>query len=252
MGQFGIAILSQLPILQTRNHRYKRYKGKTLRNAQACLIALPPPSSATSLQDTKTKQQKSSTRAIWVVNTHLGCHSGGEQREQAMELVVFLRSLSQPLLQDVDTCTNTSTTPQTDIVPLSLIILCGDFNSPPFFRSMEVIRRAGFVDAWECGGDGLRNDKRGCTFPSDGRLPGLPSICSLMCCCKTPLLRLDYIWFRDESESFARKDHKSNGEGSDACNEGIVLKRACVVSNDAARCASDHLPIACYFDVCYR
>ena len=35
MGKFGRAILSQLPIVETRIHRYKRYKRKTLRNAQA-------------------------------------------------------------------------------------------------------------------------------------------------------------------------------------------------------------------------
>ena len=241
MGQFGIAILSQLPIVETRIHRYKRYKRKTLRNAQACLILLPPSSSSSS-QGAK-KQQSAPKRAIWVVNTHLGCHSGGEQHEQAMELVVFLRSLSQPSSSNT---ARRSTTPNIDIVPFSQIVLCGDFNSPPFFISMEVIRRAGFVDTWEVG-DGLGTNQRGGTFPSDGRVPGLPFICSLLCCCKNPLLRLDYIWFQDESESCARKGYKSNGEGCDY--DGIVMKRACVVKNDVARCASDHLPIACYFDV---
>ena len=239
MGKFGIAILSQLPIVETRIHRYKRYKKKTLRNAQACLILLPSSSSSYGAK----KQQCASRRAIWVVNTHLGCHSGGEQHEQAMELVAFLRSLSQTSSNTAHRSTNT--TPNIDIVPLPQIILCGDFNSPPFFKSMEVIRRAGFVDTWEVGRS--RNNGRGGTFPSDGRIPGLPSMCSLMCCCKAPLLRLDYIWFRDESERCAHEDHSSNREGSD--NEGIVMKGACVIKNDVARCASDHLPIACYFDV---
>ena len=242
MGKFGIAILSQLPIVETRIHRYQRYKKKTLRNAQACLILLPPSSSSHGAK----KQQSASRRAIWVVNTHLGCHSGGEQHEQAMELVVFLRSLSQPPSSNT-AHRFTNTTPNIDIVPLSQIILCGDFNSPPFFRSMGVIRRAGFVDTWEVGGGLGNNDQRGGTFPSDGRIPGLPYMFSLMCCCKAPLLRLDYIWFRDESESCAHECHNSNREGND--NDGIVLKRACVVKNDVARCASDHLPIACYFGV---
>ena len=244
MGRFGIAILSQLPILETRIHRYKRYKKKTLRNAQACLILLPPPL----LHGTK-KQQSAARRAIWVVNTHLGCHSGGEQYEQAMELVVFLQSLSRTSSNTCGTA-HRSTTPKVDILPLPQIILCGDFNSPPFFRSMELIRRAGFVDTWEVGG--LGHSERGCTFPSDGRMPGLPSICSLMCCCKMPMLRLDYIWFRDEGGGCPKEDQEKNGEGSDAYNEGIVLKRARVIKNDVARCASDHLPIACYFDVGHR
>ena len=177
--------------------------------------------------------------AIWVVNTHLGCHSGGEQYEQAMELGVFLRSLS-PLRP---TCVGASN--GTIVHPLPQIILCGDFNSPPFFRSVEVIRRAGFVDTWEVGGTGRG---RGGTFPSDGRIPALPPVCSFVCCSKTPLLRLDYIWFQDESRyHHVEVDEKEKPTIVDG-QIGLRLRSACVVKNDLARCASDHLPIACLFD----
>ena len=176
-GKFGIAILSQYPILQIQTHQYQRYKHKTIRNAVACLIALP--------NNTK----------IWIVNTHLGCHVWGyEQYFQARELVSFMNSLPT---SDDDICG---------------IVLCGDFNSLPFFSSIHEIESDLFLDAWQqVGGNGL-----GATFPSDALLS------SKYCPCSARLFRLDYIFVK-------------------SC--GNVIVKGCYVQNGNQECrsASDHL-----------
>lgn len=203
-GKFGIAIISKYPILESKVHKYARYQHKTLRNAQACLVELP------------------NGARIWVVNTHLGCHHGTEQYTQAKELVQFMKSLS-----------NSSDN-------IAGIILCGDLNSPPFFKSLGFIKNAGFVDTWELGGVG---SSRGCTFPSDGHIPGLPSFCSLLCC-SSPILRLDYVFLRD-----GNIDNNGQRDGG-----GLIVLRCAYVTRGSSNSsdvvlASDHLPICSVFEI---
>eukprot|EP00566_Odontella_aurita_P000160 CAMPEP_0113530088 /NCGR_PEP_ID=MMETSP0015_2-20120614/2745_1 /TAXON_ID=2838 /ORGANISM="Odontella" /LENGTH=243 /DNA_ID=CAMNT_0000428771 /DNA_START=62 /DNA_END=794 /DNA_ORIENTATION=- /assembly_acc=CAM_ASM_000160 len=134
-GGFGIATLSKYPILEVRRRTFHRLK--TIRNALACLIALP------------------NGAKVWVVNTHLGCHWGGEQFQQAKELARFIDSLGM----SSETCGPED---------VSGIILCGDFNSLPFFRSVKVMKSFGLIDTW-----GTKGLGPGCTFPADGKIPGL-------------------------------------------------------------------------------
>lgn len=182
-GKFGIAILSRYPILQIQTHQYLRYKHKTIRNAVACLIALP--------NNTK----------VWVVNTHLGCHIWGyEQYYQSQELVTFMESLS---ISDDDD----------DICG---IILCGDFNSLPYFSSIYEITLTNnnmFVDTWCQAGIG-----NGATFPSNALLS------NKFCCCLARFFRLDYIFVQ-------------------GCRN-IIIKQS-YTQNDIEECrfASDHLPL---------
>ena len=205
-GQFGIATISKYPMLETRVHRYARYHRKTLRNAQACLIQLP---------------NGADSCKVWVVNTHLGCHHGTEQYAQAVELVRFMHSLG-------DGSGSGYTTP---------VILCGDLNSPPFFKSLGLIKREGFEDTWKLGGVGMSS--RGCTFPSDGRVPGLPSLCSVLCR-SSPFLRLDYIFLKRGGDS---NDERGGGHLSLRC---AYVIRGGTSSNDVVL-ASDHLPICSVF-----
>lgn len=186
-GGFGIATLSRFPIVRQRVHAYAPYREKTPRNALACLVEL------------------AGGTTLWVVNTHLGCHSGGEQYQQATELSEFIDSLESP-------------------VGVAGVILCGDFNSLPFFRSVQVLESGGMVDAHKEKGVGS-----GCTFPSTG-LPGM-----LWCPFSRPIFRLDYI--------FMKLNHP----------DGIVLDRVEVVKrvngNGSDEMASDHLPLCAVFVV---
>jgi len=196
-GAFGIAILSKYPIVQVKELKYKRYGTKTLRNAIACLISLP------------------GKETVWIANTHLGCHWGGEQYQQSLELVSFLQSLEE-------TAASTEG-----------IILCGDFNSLSLFRSVQTIQSSfegGIVDTWcEKGIDmGGKNGSicrvKGCTFP-------------VSC----PLMRLDYIFWRK---------NKNGRDGED----GLVLKCVFVLAGgeekgEQLKYASDHLPLCAIFTI---
>lgn len=176
-GKFGIAILSKFPILQIKTHYYQRYKKKTQRNAMACLIDLP------------------NKKLVWVVNTHLGCHFiGREQAQQSRELVLFIHSLEK----------------RSEICE---VVLCGDFNSPPWYSCIRELKRHGLRD--------VANNYGG-TFPSHERVVGMPK--SLGRCCRK-FLRLDYVFLR-------------NGGG-------IVCKIVYVYddSSDTSSLASDHLPV---------
>ena len=187
MGRFGIAVLSKHRIVKLRVHTYQRYKKKTLRNAIACLIRLPDGT------------------LIWVVNTHLGCHFiGREQCQQARELAAFVSSLEQDN-------------------EIRGVVVCGDFNSPPWFRSMKVLRESGLCDMFESptATAASADSRYGGTFPSSCRLLGVPT-------CFERLLRLDYILL-----------HHSGGRM--VCNEVYV-------DDGANSCvASDHLPLIAVF-----
>lgn len=218
-GKFGIAILSKYPILEVKIHEFRRYKQKNIRNAMACLVLLP------------------NSKLIWVVNTHLGCHFlGKEQHCQARELVEFIHSLEKAATIDAtlqgDDTHNTHTIISHDIAgdtnKISGVILCGDFNSPPFFRSIREIERHGIHDIWSYSGKGL-----GGTFPSDGRVLSIP-LCLGKCRRNMRILRLDYMFV----VQFGGFD--------------IVCVRvhvACDIDDDddARFTASDHLPLCGVF-----
>jgi len=211
-GDFGIAILSRHKILDTREWSYPRYRTKTLRNAMACLVQLP----------------SNSRDCIWIVNTHLGCHTGEEQYRQSLELAKFVRFLrgEKGGLNTAAAATATATG----------VILCGDLNSLPHFRSIQTLESVGLRDVWKECGVGY-----GCTFPAEGLVgPPLPWLCL------PPVFRLDYIFtqcFEDEYE-----------QGEDT----VVLrpKDIHVVNQSADRgtheidlCSSDHLALCATFAV---
>jgi endonuclease/exonuclease/phosphatase family metal-dependent hydrolase len=176
-GKFGLAILSNLPILSIRTHYYKRYKKKTQRNAMACLIKLP------------------NKNLVWVVNTHLGCHCiGQEQGQQAKELLLFIHSLER----------------KTEICG---VIVCGDFNSPPWYSCITELKHQGLRDVWQTSRGRLCG-----TFPSHEQVVGMPKFLR----CFRKLLRLDYIFLTDR----------------------IICKIAYVCDDCSdASLASDHLPL---------
>ena len=181
MGKFGIAILSKYPVLQIKTHYYKRYKMKTQRNVLACLIELP------------------NQKQVWVVNTHLGCHFlGQEQAQQAKEMLMFIRTLdSGPAI--------------------SGIVVCGDFNSPPWYSCIQEMKRQGLRDLWQYSG---RNEG---TFPSYNALPCIGK-------CFRKSLRLDYMFLTEDI--------------------GIVCRAAFVCDDDSdASLASDHLPICAILSI---
>lgn len=180
MGKFGIAILSRYPIVSIRIHHFKKYKHKTIRNCMACLMSLP--------NDTR----------IWVVNTHLGCHFiGREQHQQANELVSFINSL------------------ETNNTKIAGVVVCGDMNSPPMYKSIKTLKRSGMLDTWQLNGRGV-----GGTFPS---------YTTILCCRK--LIRLDYIFMRDTGR------------------RRILCKLVYVQDGGSTLLASDHLPLCAVFVV---
>jgi len=150
-GHFGIAILSKHPILEERVLMYKRYKLKSLRNALAVKIVV-------------------NNTPIWFICTHLGCHIGPEQQQQAKELSEWMNS-SQFTDGGVKT-----------------IICMGDYNSPPWFEAAKTIKQNGFRD---CRG---RN-----TFPALGW-----PCCFWMTCCP-PIFKLDYCVYKSE-EYYCNED----------------------------------------------
>ena len=184
-GLFGICIVSRYPILQQHIVVYTPYGTKTRRNALACLIALPNHHGSSDGTTTTT-----TTTAVWIVNTHLGCHTGGEQYHQAVELVAFLQSLTTTRIRMEEEPGSTRGT------IVAGIILCGDFNSLPFFQSIKTIEGiAGMHDAWQEAGGGLF---AGCTFPAPkGIIPSTRLLDTVCGCCTNnipPLMRLDYMF----------------------------------------------------------
>jgi len=61
---------------------------------------------------------------LWFVCTHLGCHTGAEQFQQAKELFLFTEDLR---LNHSDSTTFG-------------LIVCGDTNSPPGFKAIDAMR----------------------------------------------------------------------------------------------------------------
>ena len=147
---------------------------------------------------------------IWIVNTHLGCHFiGKEQHAQSKELVSFISSLERR--------NNNSK----DIVG---VILCGDLNSPPIFRSIKTIQHAGLHDSWSLK-RGQRVSVSGGTFPSDAKVFGMTVSCF------RKLIRLDYIFVHEH------------------CLPQIIVCTCVYVQDDSYECslASDHLPVCAVF-----
>ena len=197
MGKFGIAIVSNHPIIQIKTHQYQRYKRKTLRNAMACLILLP------------------NNAQVWIVNTHLGCHFiGKEQSQQAKELVDFIYCLEMSNNNTNNICG---------------VILCGDFNSPPIFPCIRIMKSFGFNDTWcqQLKRRQIPSSSSGGTFPSNARVLGMPSCLNKLIC-----LRLDYMFVLYQ-------------RGRD----GIIDCKCVYVQDDSHDCAlaSDHLPLCSVF-----
>lgn len=145
---------------------YKRYRSKTQRNALAVRITpgnLP----------------------LWFVCTHLGCHTGSEQNQQALELSEWTNSSR---FTDHDSSGGAGT-----------IIVTGDCNAPPWFRAAGSLRRNGFRD---CRG--------GRTFPALGW-----PCCFWMTCCP-PLLKLDYCLYRSE-------DYRCGDGGAEVMGDKSLL-----------------------------
>jgi endonuclease/exonuclease/phosphatase family metal-dependent hydrolase len=126
---------------------------------------------------------------VWIVNTHLGCHFIGEQAQQVRELVLFVNSLDRNSTRGV--------------------IVCGDFNTPPFYQCIKYMKRCGLRDLWKCHGRGW-----GGTFPSESKVLGI-SLCA------NKLLRLDYIFVL----------------------EGILMSCKHIHVQGESLVASDHLPL---------
>ena len=172
-GNFGIAILSKVPLEDVEVKMYKRYKNKTPRNALSAKITL-------------------NGRAVRLICTHLGCHTGAEQHQQSVELSGWMSSFDGS----------------------SAVVVCGDTNSPPWFRSMR--RLLGGSEGFE----GCGNRDR--TFPALG-WPG----CFWMTCCR-PVLLLDYVFYKD-------------GNGWITCAGTEVVK------DKGMLVASDHRPVKVTF-----
>ena len=108
-GIFGIGILSRFPILEQKVIKFQKYKGKTQRNALAVKV-----------------QPSASSDPIWFVCTHLGCHTGAEQLQQARELSTWMCALD------------------------GSVLCCGDTNSPQWFAAIKALTQGGFVDVGGC------------------------------------------------------------------------------------------------------
>jgi len=186
-GKFGICILSRFPIGEERRIEFKIFGKKTRRNALACLVQIPNGTSC------------------WIVNTHLGCHTGGEQYQQSLELSRFVESLSNEQNEDSD---------------LVGVILCGDFNSLPNFRSIKAIE-SGMQDAWKGNGVGS-----GYTFPSTALFSFPANIFQ-------PFFRLDYIFTK-----------ALNGNAIQTLSIDVVAKGD---GKEVEVIASDHLALAAHF-----
>lgn len=222
-GEFGIAVLSKYPIIRSISFTYSRFGKKTLRNALACLIQLPM---------NNVNSSRGASSQIWVVNTHLGVqYAGREQYEQAIELKRFI----EDKIIDSEKKNNDNS----DLI--KGIILCGDFNSLPFFSSVKVIKSINnrrIVDTWEETVQREGKSGYGNTFPSVG-IPLLESCCS---CIHFPIFRLDYIFLINNR----RLQSSSNGKND--ADSSIQLKYTMVVKPDN-KCtiellkASDHIPI---------
>jgi endonuclease/exonuclease/phosphatase family metal-dependent hydrolase len=113
-GEYGIAILSSLPIVEKRSLHYSVMGQKESRGALAVKIRLP-----------------ASGKPLWFVTTHLGTDdSGAEQLQQVKELLEWLRRLG-----------------------MGSVIVAGDFNQTPDSAAICLLRSE-FVDLFIDSGEG--------------------------------------------------------------------------------------------------
>jgi len=216
-GHFGICILSRYPILEKRYLEYSPFGQKTRRNALACLVRIPN-------DNNDDNNGSAAVSRVWIVNTHLGCHTGEEQYKQSLELANFIESLiseeknsNKGLLGDEGDS-------------LAGVILCGDFNSLPSFRSVKTLESVGMRDAWK-EGNGIGT---GCSFPAAaGIVPGIP-----ICFTLPPLMRLDYMFTKSSCNNknlirtqFIRVVNKNDNDGK------VDIK------------SSDHLALSAIFSI---
>eukprot|EP00943_MAST-04B_sp_MAST-4B-sp1_P009077 g9077.t1 len=114
-GTFGVAILSNYTILQTKTHTYKGWKYRDRRGALAVKVDL-----------NELDKNSNNTKFLgWFISTHLQNDATGlEQEEQAAELVDFVFSLQE---EDENA---------------KFTVIMGDFNSTPEFSAPKMISKA--------------------------------------------------------------------------------------------------------------
>ena len=235
-GEFGIGILSRFPVLDTKVITFSPYKKKTPRNALSVLLDLSGGGGG--------------GETLWFVCTHLGCHTGPEQLQQAIELFRWTEDLR---LNHSDAQNQG-------------LLLCGDTNSPPGFKAVAalqglpvyrptVLRRGipiwpfwAFLewffscivpylddtnknypnrlhDSWFAAGNGSHSSG---TFPA----LGLPGAYWATCC--RPIMKLDYIFFAGSGVNVILSKVLKNGDG---------------VGPTVDLMASDHRPLIAKFSV---
>ena len=152
VGEFGIAILSRFPIIQSEELMYDAFRGKSQRNAIACKLEVSP------------------SRAVWFMTTHLGLHYGAEQAEQMMQLLGFVEGV---LREDLDGYAG--------------VILAGDLNSLPCFRSIALAKR------WRWASSKAEQEEvRLSVVPTKATFPSTLRVC---CTPISGVFRLDYMFF---------------------------------------------------------
>jgi len=113
-GEYGIAILSSLPIVEKRSLHYSIMGQREPRGALA--VRIRPPASG---------------KPLWFVTTHLGTdNSGAEQLRQVKELLEWLRRLGK-----------------------GTVIVTGDFNQTPDSAAICLLRSE-FIDLFIDSGEG--------------------------------------------------------------------------------------------------
>jgi endonuclease/exonuclease/phosphatase family metal-dependent hydrolase len=114
--EYGCGVLSSYPILRVEHQDFIPWKGRLKRGALACLIEHP-------------------LGRIWFLSVEFQPDlTGKEQEQQAKELIAFVN-----ILDDVDN-----------------VIICGDLNSLPWFRSITLLSEK-FINLREFEGASSRN-----------------------------------------------------------------------------------------------
>jgi endonuclease/exonuclease/phosphatase family metal-dependent hydrolase len=114
-GTFGVAILSNYTILQTKTHTFKRWKYRDRRGALAVKVDL----------NELDENNKNIKFLGWFISTHLQNDvTGLEQEEEAAELVDFVFSLQE---EDENA---------------KFTVIMGDLNSTPDFSAPKLISKA--------------------------------------------------------------------------------------------------------------
>ena len=240
IGQFGVCILSRYPILETKRFKYTQYGSRTQKNTIACLVQIPSSNTTTNDDDDDDDETTTGT-SVWIINTHLGSHpTGNEQFQQATELSKVIQSL----IDDNDT---------TNPIPgIAGIILCGDFNSLPFFQSIQTLIDIGMKDVWKQKEDEGGGIGWGHTFPAPG---GLVVPCTSII---PPLMRLDYLFTTslkrytihtlsihvvNQGTSIVATASNSDSDNSNSNDDGDSDKILIDIK------ASDHLALSAMFSI---